>query len=206
MDLKEIQQRMHSGKIYYSADPELLKIQAQTQDLLFDYNHTRPSNAEERDRLLHEMLAECGENSYIEPPFHANWGGKHVHMGKEVYANVFLSLVDDGHIYIGDHVMIGPHVTVCTATHPICPELREHQAQYNLPVHIERNAWIGGGCFIMPGVTIGENSIIGAGSVVTKDIPANVIAVGTPAKVLRPITQRDREVYQGNQPIDIPIP
>ena len=206
MNLQEIQQRMHSGKIYFSNDPELLKIQAKTQDLLFEYNHTPPSQGDKRGTLLKEMMAQCGENSYIEPPFHANWGGRHVHLGSGVYANVFLSLVDDGHIYIGDHVMIGPQVTICSGTHPISPELRQHQAQYNLPVHIEKNVWIGGNCFIMPGVTVGENSIIGAGSVVTKDIPANVIAAGTPARVLRPITEEDRKYYNGGIPIDVSNP
>ena len=116
MELNEILQRMHAGKIYYCNDPELLKVQVKTQDLLFEYNHTPPSRGERRAELLKLMLADCGDNSYIEPPFHANWGGSHVHMGSGVYCNVFLSLVDDSHIYIGDHVMIGPHVTVAAGT------------------------------------------------------------------------------------------
>ena len=206
MELEEIRRRMHSGGLYVAGDPVLLQEQIPAQDLLFEYNHCPPSQWARRGELLHEMLAECGDDSYIEPPFHSNWGGRHVHLGKCVYANVFLSLVDDTHIYIGDHCMIGPQVTICTATHPICPELRQMQYEYNLPVHIGNNVWIGGRAFIMPGVTIGDNSVIGAGSVVTKDIPANVIAVGTPARVLRPITEEDRKYYNGNVPVDIPIP
>ena len=206
MDLNEIRSRMHSGKIYFCGDPDLLKEQAETQDLLFEYNHTPPSQGERRAALLKQMMADCGEDSWIEPPFHANWGGRHVHMGKGVYCNVFLSLVDDGHIFIGDHVMVGPHVTICAGTHPISPELRKNQAQYNLPVTIGSNVWIGAGAVVLPGVTIGENSIIGAGSVVTQDIPANVIAVGTPAEVLRPITEEDRFYYDHGKEIDVSLP
>ena len=206
MELKEILERMPHGKLYYCNDPELLKIQVKRQDMLFEYNHTPPSQGGRKMALLKKMLAECGENSYIEPPFHANWGGSHVHFGSDIFCNVFLSLVDDGDIYIGDRCLIGPHVTICTATHPICPELREHQAEYNLPIHIGKNVWIGARSVIMPGVTIGDNSVIGAGSVVTKDIPADVVAFGTPARVIRPITEEDRRVYNRGEAIDLPIP
>ena len=202
MELSEIQKRMHEGKIYPCNDPRLIAIQAKTQDQLFEYNHTPHSEGEKRTALLKEMLASLGENSYIEPPFHANWGGKHVYMGEGVYCNVFLSLVDDGHIYIGDHVMIGPHVTISAATHPISPQMRMKSAEYNLPVHIGNNVWIGAGAVILPGVTIGDNSVIGAGSVVTHDIPGNVVAVGTPARVLRQITEEDYKTYNGGETID----
>jgi galactoside O-acetyltransferase len=104
-------------------------------------------------------------------------------------------MVDDTHIYVGDCTMFGPNVTVATAGHPILPELREEAYQYNMPVHIGRNCWIGAGAIILPGVTIGDNTVIGAGSVVTKDIPANVVAVGNPCRVLREISDHDREYY-----------
>ena len=110
--------------------------------------------------------------------------------------------MDDTHIYIEDHVLFGPNVTVCTAAHPISPDLRLKPYEYNKPIRIRRNAWIGGNVIILPGVTIGENSIIGAGSVVTKDIPANVIAVGNPCKVLRPITEEDDRFYDHGKPIN----
>ena len=143
-----------------------------------------------------------GESCYIEPPLHANWG-IHTHFGDRVYANFGLTLVDDTDIYVGSYVMMGPNVVLATAGHPVCPELRRKQAQFNLPVHIGENVWLGAGVIVLPGVTIGENSVIGAGSVVTKDIPANVVAVGNPCRVLREITDRDREYYYKNRKIDI---
>lgn len=169
---------------------------------LYDFNMTRPTELPKREAMLKEMFAEIGENCYIEPPFHANWGGHHVHFGNNVYANFNLTMVDDTHIYVGDCTMFGPNVTVATAGHPILPELREEAYQYNMPVHIGRNCWIGAGAIILPGVTIGDNTVIGAGSVVTKDIPANVVAVGNPCKVLREISDHDREYYFRNRKIN----
>ena len=186
---------LHSGALYYPMAGEITEIQSRCLEKLFDYNQTRPSEAERRAALLHEMFAEIGEGCYIEPPFHANWAGRFVHFGKNVYANFGLTLVDDTHIYVGDNVMFGPNVVIATAGHPILPELRERGLQYNAAVHIGKNCWIGAGALVMPGVTIGEGSVIGAGSVVTKDIPANVVAVGNPCRVMRPIGEHDRQVY-----------
>ena len=149
------------------------------------------------------MFAEIGEDCYIEPPLHANWGGKNVHFGNSVYANFNLTLVDDCDIFVGNNVMFAPNVTVITGTHPIHPILRSKQAQYNLPVHIGNNVWIGAGAIILPGVSIGDNTVIGAGSIVTKDIPANVVAVGSPCKVLREINENDIKYYYKNMEIDI---
>ncbi len=203
MELNEIKERMHSGKLYICSDERISAEQTEALDRLYDFNQTRPTEEDKRKKMLKEMFAEIGENCYIEPPFHANWGGRNVHFGNTVYANFNLTLVDDTHIYVGDNVMFGPNVTVCTATHPINPDLRRKQAQYNLPVHIEKNVWIGAGSFIMPGVTIGENSVIGAMSVVTKDIPANVVAVGNPCCVLRKIDENDKKFYDKTRIIDI---
>ena len=136
-------------------------------------------------RLLKKMLAEVGENCYIEPPFYSNWGGSHVHFGDNVYANFHLTAVDDGHIYVGNNVMIAPNVTLATAAHPIDPELRRETFQYNADVHIGDNVWLGAGVVVLPGVTIGENSVIGAGSVVTRDIPPFAVACGSPARVVK---------------------
>ena len=176
--------------------------QLQCLDKQYDYNQTRPTELKKREALLKEMFAEIGENCYIEPPLHANWGGKHCHFGKNVYANFNLTLVDDTHIYVGDYTMLAPNVVIATAGHPILPELREKAYQYNMPVHIGRNCWIGAGALIMPGVTIGDNTVIGAGSVVTKDIPANVVAVGNPCRVMREIGEHDREFYFKDKRID----
>lgn len=193
--MKPMKERMHTGELYYPNDESILKEQTLCLDLLYDFNATRPIESKKREELLSRMFAEIGKGCYIEPPFHANWGGKHVHFGNNVYANFNLTLVDDTHIYVGDCVMFGPNVTVATAGHPILPALREKAYQYNMSVHIGRNVWIGAGALILPGVTIGENTVIGAGSVVTKDIPANVVAVGSPCRVLREIGERDREFY-----------
>ena len=188
-------EKIHSGNIYNPADDEIMELQLQCLDKLYDFNMTRPTQLDKREEMLKGMFAEIGENCYIEPPLHSNWGGKHVHFGKNVYANFGLTLVDDTHIYVGDGTMFGPNCVIATAGHPIDPGLRERQLQYNIPVHIGKNCWLGAGVLVMPGVTIGDNSVIGAGSVVTKDIPANVIAVGNPCRVLREIGEHDKEFY-----------
>ena len=188
-------EKIHSGEIYYPSGDEIMDEQLGYLDKLYDFNNTRPSQLKLRDELLKEMFAELGENCYIEPPLHSNWGGHHVHFGKNVYANFNLTLVDDTHIYVGDYTMIGPNVTIATAGHPVLPELREGAYQFNIPVHIGKNCWIGAGVVIIPGVTIGDNTVIGAGSIVTRDIPANVVAYGNPCKVVREIGERDTEVY-----------
>lgn len=188
-------EKMHTGELYLPGDPEIMERQIKCLDRLYDFNNTRPTEFSKREKLLKEMFAEIGDGCYIEPPFHSNFGGGHCHFGKMVYANFNLTLVDDTHIYVGDYTMFGPNVTVATAGHPICPELREKVYQYNMPVHIGKNCWIGAGVLIMPGVTIGDNTVIGAGSVVTKDIPANVLAFGSPCRVQREIGEHDREYY-----------
>jgi len=192
-------EKMMSGEIYWPGDEELMKQQLDCMEKLYDYNMTRPHEWEKRQALLKEMLAEVGEDCYIEPPLRANWGGHHLHLGNQVYANFNLTLVDDCDIYIGDHTMIGPNVTIATANHPLAPELRERAYQYNLPVHIGKNVWLGAGVIVVPGVTIGDNTVIGAGSVVTRDIPANVLAFGVPCRVQRELGDHDWEFYHKNR-------
>ena len=199
----EIFNKLHDGSIYDPGDADILEQQMGYQELLYDYNMTRPGEGTKRAELLREMFADIGENCYIEPPLHANMGGHHVHFGKNIYANYNLTLVDDTHIYIGDYTMIGPNVTIATAGHPILPELREQLYQYNMPVHIGRNCWIGAGVIVLPGVTIGDNTVIGAGSIVTKDIPANVVAVGNPCRVMRDINEHDKNYYFKNKKINV---
>lgn len=199
MSMKE---KLHTTELYLPDDDEIMTEQMLCLEKLYDYNATRPLEAEKREKMLKDMFAEIGEECYIEPPLRANWGGKHVHFGNRVYANFNLTLVDDTHIYVGDCTMFGPNVTVATAGHPILPELREQAYQYNAPVHIGRNCWIGAGAVIVPGITIGDNVVIGAGSVVTKNIPDNVVAVGNPCRVLREINDHDREYYFKDKKID----
>ena len=197
-----IQEKMHSGALYLPMDEALFQEQLDWLDRLWDFNATRPSQLAERETLLRELFAEIGEGCYIEPPLHANWGGRHVHFGRNIYANFNLTLVDDTHIYVGDNTMFGPNVVVATAGHPLLPELREQGFQYNAPVHIGRNCWIGAGAILLPGVTVGDNAGIGAGSIVTKDVPASVLAVGNPCRVLREIGEHDRAYYFKDRRID----
>ncbi len=206
MTTEESKKRMAEGRLYLPEDENIMAEQLLCLEKLYDFNMTRPSEQEKRAAMLKEMFAEIGEECYIEPPLHSNWAGKHVHFGSYVYANFNLTLVDDTDIYVGDKVMFGPNVTVATAGHPIEPHLRNLQMQFNIPVHIGNNVWIGANSVILPGVTIGDNTVIGAGSVVTKDIPANVVAVGNPCRVLRPISDRDREFYFKDRRVDVEIP
>ena len=196
------EEQLHGGKVYDPNGGDIVAEQMKCLELLYDYNHTRPSEGEKRTQLLKEMFAEIGKDCYVEPPFHANWGGHFVHFGDGVYANFGLTCVDDTHIYVGDHTMFGPNVVLATANHPLLPELREKAYQYNLPVHIGKNCWFGAGVIVVPGVTIGDNTVIGAGSVVTKDIPANVLAVGNPCHVVRELGEHDREYYYRDRKID----
>lgn len=135
-------EKMHSRQIYSCNDQALVDEQVQCLEILYDFNHTRPSEIARRKEILHQLLAEVGDNCYIEPPLRANWG-KHTHLGHNVYANFNLTLVDDTHIYIGDYVKIGPNVTITTAGHPIEPQRRKNIEQFNIPIHIADNVWIG---------------------------------------------------------------
>ena len=190
-----VYEKMKSGQLYFATDEALIAEQARCLELQYDYNATRPTETERRQELLLKMFAEVGEGVYIEPPLHANWAGKHVHLGRDVYFNFNVTLVDDADIFIGDNTMVGPNTVIATAGHPVCPEIRERGGQFNIPVHIGRNCWLGAGVIVLPGVTIGDNTVVGAGSVVTRDLPANVVAVGNPCRVLREIDARDREFY-----------
>lgn len=193
--MSKMKEKMYTGELYLPNDEEIVTQQTLCLEKLYEYNMTRPTETDKRLSLLKEMFAEIGENCYIEPPFHSNWGGRHCHFGKNVYANFNLTCVDDTHIYVGDYTKFGPNVTLATAGHPILPELREQAYQYNFPIHIGKNCWIGAGAIILPGITIGDNVVVGAGSVVTKDLPDNVVAVGNPCKVLRHINEKDKIFY-----------
>ena len=202
MDLTEVRQRMKDGRLYTCNSPELFAEQERCRDVLDAYNALPFSSSEERDALLRQLVAELGEGCMIEPPFHANWGGANLHLGNNVYANMGLTLVDDADIFVEDDVMIGPNVTICTASHPVSPRLRVKGLQYNKPVRICRGAWLGAGCVVLAGVTVGAGSVIGAGSVVTRDVPAGVVAVGNPCRVLREISEKDEHFYDHDEPVE----
>ena len=197
MDLLE---RMERGKLFYAGDPELSRAKLRCKELLYDFNHARPSQAGEMLALLGQLLGAMGEGCWIEPPLYVNWGSR-IALGDHVYANTGLTVIDDTFVTIGSHVMLGPRVTISAASHPVDPELRRQAYQYDLPVVLEENVWVGAGATILPGVTIGKNSVIGAGSVVDRDIPPDVVAAGVPCRVLREIGPRDREYYHKDWPV-----
>ena len=196
-------ERKAKGLPYHYDDPELMGNQLAYMEKLYDFNNTRPLEQEKRQQLLKEMFAEIGDNCHIEPPLHANWGCYHVHFGSGIYCNFNLTLVDDTDIYVGDDCMIAPNVVIATSGHPILPILREHNYVYNLPVRIGKNVWIGSGVQILPGVTIGDNSVIGAGSVVTNNIPANVVAFGAPCRAIREIGEKDKKYFNKDRELDV---
>ena len=136
-------ERMEQGIIYDPNAPELTSEQAVYMEKLWEFNQLRPSEYEKKIKYMKETFAECGDRCYIELPFRANWGGKNLHFGNSVYANFNLTVVDDGDIYVGDRVMFGPNITIATANHPIEPTLRSSAMQYNKPVRIGENVWIG---------------------------------------------------------------
>lgn len=193
--MSNMKEKLHTTELYLPNDETIMTEQLKCLDRLYDFNMTRPTELDKRQKLMKEMFAEVGENCYIEPPFHSNFGGKHCHLGNNIYFNFGVTLVDDTHVYIGDSTMLGPNVVIATAGHPILPELRVKAYQYNATVHIGKNCWLGAGVIVLPGITIGDNTVVGAGSVVAKDLPPNVIAVGNPCRVLREINEHDREYY-----------
>lgn len=202
MTLEELKHMVRSGALYSCENEELAKDQLKSLQMLYKYNKTKPLQQAKRQKLLKKMFAEIGENCYIEPPFHSNWGGNNVHFGKNIYGNFNLTLVDDADIYVGDFTMFGPNVTICTAGHPINAKLREQVYEFNMPIHIGKNVWFGSNVVVLPGVNIGDNSVIGAGSIVTHDIPSNVVAFGTPCKVQREIGEHDDKFYFKDLQID----
>lgn len=167
----------------------------QCKELVFDYNHTRPSDLERKKEILKQLLAEVGESAWIETPAYFSYGCN-THIGHHFYSNFNLCIVDDSDVFIGNYVMFGPNVTLSVTGHPVWGEYRRKGAQFSLPIHIGDDVWIGANVVVLPGVTIGNGSVIGAGSVVTHDIPDHVVAAGTPCRVLREITDHDRDYYR----------
>lgn len=181
----------NAGEIYDPMDEEIMALQKNCLRAMDAFNSTTSEQGELREKLLKEMLGFVGKNCYIEPPFHGNWGGKNLFFGDNVYANFNLTVVDDVEIFVGNNVLFAPNVTLTTANHPIAPKLRGKGYQYCKKIFIKDNVWICSGAIICAGVTVGENSIIAAGSVVTRDIPANVIAMGVPCRVQREISEEE---------------
>lgn len=193
---KNEKKKMLSGRLYCPReDAELEADVKKCRRLVRLINNSTEEQTEERRQWLRELLGGCGERYHFEPPVHFDYSCN-TYIGENFYANFDCIILDVAKVTIGDMVMFGPRVSVFTAGHPIDPEIRGEILEYGYPVTIGNNVWIGGHTVINPGVTIGDNVVIGSGSVVTKDIPANVVAAGVPCRVIRPITQEDRDFWQ----------
>ena len=184
MDSKEIWEAMLSGEVYDASHPELTRRLEITRDKIWEFNHTRPSEKEKLHSILHELLGSHGEWFHVNQPFHCDYG-TNIHVGEKFFANFNLTILDEAEVRIGDFVFIGPNVSIYTACHPLDVESRNKILEWAEPVTIGNNVWIGGSVTILPGVKIGDNVVVGAGSVVTKDIPDNVVVGGNPARILK---------------------
>ena len=189
-----MRERIANGMLFTDMTEGLPEERLRGKELMYDFNHTRPSETEKRQELIRAMFGKVGANVWVEPPVHFAYG-RNIFIGDNFYANFNLTIVDDYHVHIGNNVLIAPNVTLSVTGHPVHPELRNTGQMYSFAITIKDNVWIGSHAVINPGVTIGENTVIGAGSVVTRDIPANVVAAGVPCRVIRPITNRDKEFY-----------
>ncbi len=179
---------MLAGELYLAADPELAAAHRRARLLLEQFNATTSEQEEARHCLLRQLLAAFGAESDIRPPFYCDFGAQ-VSFGARSFANFGLVALDPAPIVIGDDVQIGPNVQLLTATHPIHPDLRRAKWEAAAPIVVGDNVWLGGGVIVLAGVTVGKDTVVGAGSVVTGDLPAGVVAVGSPARVLRPVRQ-----------------
>ena len=201
--MKAYQDMANSGEIYDSMDDEFIKYQHIIVQRINEFNASpdTPEGLKQREEILREAMGTYGENLYIIPPIYANCGLTNVHVGKNVVINFNCTFVDDGEVFIGDDCMIGPGCNIATSVHPISPRLRRHKLQYNKPVHIGNNVWLGAGVTVLPGITIGDDSVVGAGSVVTKDVPSKAIVAGNPAKLIRMVTDEDDYTYEKGKKI-----
>ena len=182
-DQRSQRERMLSGDPYAASDPELVRDRLRATQLTDEFNKTSIHDPEHQ-RLLRELLGSVGDGTTIRPPFHCDYGYQ-IHIGARSFANFGLVALDVARISVGDDVQIGPNVQLLTATHPLEPEPRRAKIEGSKPITIADNVWLGGGVIVCPGVSIGQNTVVGAGAVVVKDLPANVLAVGNPARVIR---------------------
>ncbi len=195
-------ERMLAGLPYKSWLDGLGEERLEAQKKLYKFNHLEPEKREEQCEIIRKLFGKTKGWFHIMQPFHCDYG-YNIEIGEWFFANYNFIVLDVGKVRIGDNVQIAPNVAIYTAGHPIHPESRNSGYEYGADVTIGDNVWIGGNTCIMPGVTIGKNTVIGAGSVVTKDIPENVIAVGNPCKVVREITEEDRDYYYKDRKFDV---
>ncbi len=184
--------KMLAGELYdANYDKELIKDRYKAKDICFKYNNLKPSDFENKDRIIKKLFAKTGEQIIVEQNFWCDYG-YNIFVGENFYMNHNCIVLDGAKVEFGDNVFIAPNCGFYTAGHPLDYETRNKGLEYAKPIKVGNNVWIGGNVIVLPGVTIGDNTIIGAGSIVTKDIPSNVVAVGNPCKVIRPITQADK--------------
>ncbi len=182
-------EKMLAGELYDALDPELVEARERARDLCHDLNATREREQEARRRILTELLGSGGDSVWMQPPFYCDYGSN-IYLGERVYFNFNCVVLDVCEVKIGDFTFFGPAVQIYTATHPMNAHLRRTQ-EFGRPIKIGSDVWVGGGAIICPGVTIGSRTVIGAGSVVTKDIPDGVVAAGNPCRIIRQINERD---------------
>lgn len=193
--MRSQKERMLSGDLYIADDPELAKDFHKAKRLLREYNQTTEYQEADRQTILKDLFKQSGKKIHIEPPFHTDYGCNTV-IGENFYSNYDCIILDIANVKIGDNVMFGPRVGLYTAGHPIDAVIRNEHYEYGKPITIGNNVWVGGNVVFNPGVTVGDNAVIGSGSIVTKDIPSNVIAVGNPCKVLREINDQDKKYWE----------
>lgn len=194
-------ERMLGELLYWPGDRELAEGRTKAKELCYDYNHCRPSEGTKRVELLKELLGKTGNDVWMEQPVYFDYGSN-TEVGENFYANTNCVILDVAKVKIGKNVMFAPNVSIYTAGHPIHQERRNSAWEYGISVTIGDNVWVGGNVVINPGVHIGDNVVIGSGSVVTKDIPANSVAAGNPAKVIKEITDEDKNYYFKKRPFE----
>lgn len=192
--MKSEKEKMLAGHPYKSNDITLVRERELAKEIIFDFNNLKPKEKDKRHDLIIRLFGKALERFYIEPPFRCDYG-YNIEIGENFYANYNLVILDCAKVIFGDNVFIGPNVGIYTAGHPLHSDLRNQELEYALSIRIGDNVWLGGNVIINPGIKIGSNTVIGSGSIVTKNIPANVLAVGNPCKVLRQITDSDRNYY-----------
>ncbi|GHE45077.1 sugar O-acetyltransferase [Sphingobacterium griseoflavum] len=192
--MKSSKEKMIAGEIYRAMGRELFDERQYAKEQLHIFNNLAPSKIKARNQLLKKLFGRTTNLFFIEPPFRCDYG-YNIFLGDNFYANFNLTILDCAPVTIGANVLIGPNVSLFTAGHPVHPETRAAGWEFAKPINIADNVWIGGHTVVNPGVSIGKNAVIGSGSVVTKDIPANVVAAGNPCRVIRPIDERDKQYY-----------